>query len=245
MAKNVFADYVDKIYKYRFAGEILIEELMGGTPSNEKVAEGWLRAKLGLTTEDAVAQAVQEVMESRRDSTEGPISADDALKEVDRSRHLNGFKRDESGLHIEGRHLKAMIKEAASVARTVNNLPAKFGATNKGTAGFIAEHIVVVERNLYIYQEDPVTKKVVNVTEETGIRQSFPKNPITRQTGIQYTEYVENAIVAFTVVTDYEFTEEQWAAIWVTGSNQGIGASRSQGYGRFTPIKWDRLPVVK
>ncbi len=243
MAKNVFAEYVDKLYKYRYAGEIYIEELMGGTPSNPKVAEGWLKAKLGIKTEDVIAEAVKEVMAARAVSVEGPISEDEALKLVDDQRHLNGFMRDEDGLYIKGRHLKAAIKEAASAARAVGNLPAKFGATNKGTLSFIAEHIVVVENDLHVYREDPETKKIVNVLECTDIVQSFPRNPITRQTGIQYTERIMNAIVSFTVVSDYHFKLEEWAAIWVTGSNQGIGASRSQGYGRYTPTRWDRLPV--
>lgn len=240
MAKNVFAEYVDKIYKHRFAGEIEIEQLMGGTPSNQRVAEGWLRAKMGLSKEDEVARAVAAVMEAREPG-EAPVSTDEALKLVDDDRHLNGFKSDEDGLYIEGRHLKAALKEAASVARAVNNLPAKMGATNKGTLSFIAEHVVVVEDRLHVYRAEG--GKVVNVTKPDGVLQSFPRNPITRQTGIQYTEYVEHAIVAFTVVSDYDFKPDEWAAIWVTGSNQGIGASRSQGYGRYTPTKWDRLKV--
>jgi hypothetical protein len=48
--------------------------------------------------------------------------------------------------------------------------------------------------------------------------------------------------VGFTVVSDYEFSEKEWATIWVTGGSQGIGASRSQGYGRYIVTRWDQLP---
>lgn len=239
MALNVFADYVDKVYKHRFAGEIAIEQLMGGTPSDPKVAEGWLKSKMGLDKEDIIAQAVTEVMAARG------VDEDTAIKEVNNRRHLNGFKRDENGLYIEGRHLKAALKEAASVARAVGGLDSRYGLTKKGTLSFVAEHIVVVEDRLYIYQADPATKKIVHVTEPTGVLQSFPRNPITRQTGIQYTEYVENAIVGFTVVSDYDFKHDEWATIWVTGGNQGIGASRSQGYGRYTVTRWDQMSSGK
>ncbi len=237
MPRNVFADYTDKVYKYRFAGEIHIQQLMGGTPSDPKVAEGWLKAKMGITKEDIIARAVAEVMAERS------VDQETALQEIEKRRHLNGFRRDlEDGrLYIEGRHLKAAIKEAASVARAVNGLDSRYGATKKGTLSFVAEHIVVVEDRLFIDRVNEQTRKSEPATEPSGILQSFPRNPITRQTGIQYTEYVEGATVGFTIVSDYEFSHAEWATIWTTGGNQGIGASRSQGYGRYVVTRWDPL----
>jgi hypothetical protein len=204
---------------------------------------------MGLDKEDIIAQAVEEVMAARS------VDQETALQEVDKRRHLNGFKREQcpgcpekelcaTGRHpmyIEGRHLKAMLKEAASVARAVDNLDARYGATNKGVLSFVAEHIVVVEDRLYIDLLDHTTGKAVSALEPTGILQSFPRNPITRQTGIQYTEYVEDAIVGFTVVSDYPWKHDEWATMWVTGGNQGIGASRSQGYGRFDVTRWEQI----
>ena len=107
MAKNVFAAYAGVVHPFKFAGEIEIGRLMGGMPSDPKVAEGWLRTKLGISKEQSVADAVAAVMEARALSPEGPISQAEALKEVDQLRHLNGFGQDENGLYIEGRHLKA------------------------------------------------------------------------------------------------------------------------------------------
>jgi hypothetical protein len=242
---NVFREFLPDIYKHKFDGRIVVEQLMGGTPSDPKVAEGWLKTKMGLDKDAQIQAQVAEVMAQRN------VDESAAMAEVNSKRHLNGFKRERcpacpekalcGGQHpliIEGRHMKAMLKEAASVARSVGNLPARFGLTNKGTLSFIAEHVIVVERTLTIGVK--VDGKVVDVYEPTDILQSFPKNPITKQTGIQYTEFVENAVIDFTVVTDYDFTEREWAAMWVTGGNQGIGASRSQGYGRFEIQKWDK-----
>ncbi len=228
MAINVFREFVDVVYPYRFAGRIHIQQLMGGTPSDPKVAEGWLKSKMGIDKADILQQAVAEVMAARG------VTQDEAVREVDGKRHLNGFKRDEDGLYIEGRHLKAMLKEAVSVARAVNNLPSRMGATNKGTLSFAAEHIIVVEDRLYLDRKEP-----------DGILQSFPRNPITRQTGIQYTEFVNGVDVAFTIMSDYKFTKKEWATIWVTGGQQGIGASRSQSYGRFVAIEWTPLHKEK
>ena len=46
--------------------------------------------------------------------------------------------------------------------------------------------------------------------------------------------------IPFTVVTDHDFTDKDWAMIWTTGELQGLGASRSQGYGTYTVTKWEK-----
>jgi hypothetical protein len=228
MAKNVFQSYVDEVYPYTFRGRIEVERLMGGTPSDPKVAEGWLRSKMGLDKDLELKAAVEEVMIERG------VSSDDAIEIINTRRHLNGFKKDADGLYIEGRHLKAALKEAASVARAVDYLPSRMGATKKGTLSFVAEHIIVVEERLYLGRE-----------ECDEIIQSFPRNPITRQTGIQYTEQCSQVEIHFTIATDYHFTEREWATIWLTGGQQGIGASRSQGYGRYKVTEWTPLTSKK
>lgn len=100
-----------------------------------------------------------------------------------------------------------------------------WGKTNKGLLGFIAEHVCVVEDRLHL-----------GVTEPTGITQRFVHT--FRGSGIQYEEYVADAVIDFTVLADWDFADEQWAMIWLTGEQQGIGATRSQGFGRYTVTHW-------
>lgn len=38
-----------------------------------------------------------------------------------------------------------------------------------------------------------------------------------------------------------EFSAEQWALLWLTGEQQGIGATRSMGYGRYAVTHWERV----
>jgi hypothetical protein len=223
MTTSAFAKYATKAYPHRFAGTLLIDTVCGGIPSDPKVAEGWLKTKLG-STDDLLRAQVAEVMVERG------VTAEEAAAIVDTTKHLNGFKRDEHGLYIEGRQLKAAIKEAASVAAAADKLPLKsWGKTNKGLLGFIAEHVCVIEDRLHL-----------GVTEPTGINQRFVHT--WRGSGIQYEEYVTDAKVDFTIATDHEFTPEQWAMLWLTGEQQGIGATRSQGYGRYTVTRWEALP---
>lgn len=227
-ATSVFSDYAKSVYPYRFNGTIEVVRVMGGTPSDPKVAEGFLRKKLGITGDDLVKEAVANLMVERG------ITMDEASKEVNNLKYLNGFKRNAQGLYIEGRQLKAAIKEAASVARAVGNLADRWGLTRKGIHGFVAEHIHVVEGPLNL-----MDGKGEFITEPSGILQSFPKNPMTNQSSIRYEEYVDDGVFDFTVITDHDFKTDDWAALWLTGEQQGIGASRSQGYGRYAVTRWE------
>jgi hypothetical protein len=222
MTESVFARFEAKSWPYRFAGTLIVGTIAGGTPTDQKVAEGWLKTKLAAK-DDLLREMVAETMAERG------VTAEEAAKIVDANKHLNGFKRDDQGLYIEGRQLKAALKEAASVAVASGKLDARgWGKTNKGLLAFFAEHVFVVEDKLHL-----------GVTEPTGIVQRFVHT--WRGTGIQYEEYVTDAKVSFTVEADHKFTDEQWAHIWLTGERQGIGASRSQGFGRYTVTNWERL----
>jgi hypothetical protein len=219
---SVFAKYADKEYPFRFAGELLVGTIAGGTPTDPKVAEGWLRTKLGVDRDDLIREMVAEVMVERG------VTADEATAIVNTNKHLNGFKRDENGLYIEGRQLKAALKEAASIAVAAGALGSRgWGKTNKGLLSYLAEHVFVVEDRLHM-----------GVTEASGIAQRFVHT--FRGNGIQYEEYVTDAKISFTVKADHDFKPAEWAAIWLRGEQNGIGASRSQGYGRYEVVRWDR-----
>lgn len=213
---SVFAKYQPKAYPYRFHGTLLVGTIAGGTPTDPKVAEGWLRTKLA-SNDDIIRAQVAEVMIERGLTTE------EATEAVIADKHLNGFKRDDQGLYIDGRCLKAAIKEAACVRWPRG----KWGPTNKGTHGFWSEHVFVEEERLHL-----------GVTAPTGVAQRFVHTY--RGNAIQYEEYVENAKVEFTVVTDHVFKAQEWALLWLTGEQQGFGSSRSQGFGRYEVVRWEK-----
>jgi hypothetical protein len=227
MPPSVFEKYAARAYPYHYAGELTVTRLVGGVPSDPRIAEGYIKTKLAIK-DDLIRQAVAEVMAERG------IDAEEAAKVV-AGQSVNGFKRDADGLYIEGRQLKAALKEGANVAMAVEKLPRKWGQTKKGIESFVAEHIGVVEDRLYLGNGNGP------VHEPDGIQQRFVHT--FRGSAIQYEEYAENVHLAFTIESDYPFTEEHWAMIWLTAEQQGIGASRSQGYGRFTVTKWEETPA--
>lgn len=218
---SVFEKFQAEMFPFRFTGQLHVGCIAGGTPTDPNVAEGWIKTKLGAK-DDQLRAMVAETMVERG------VTAEEATKLVDTLKHLNGFKRDENGLYIEGRQLKAALKEAASCAVAAGKLNGRgWGKTNKGLLSYLAEHVFVVEDRLHL-----------GVTEATGINQRFVHT--FRGSGIQYEEYVEDAKVDFTIMADHDFSERDWAAIWTSGEQQGIGASRSQGYGRYEVTRWDR-----
>lgn len=225
---SAFATYTTTAWPYRYNATLTVRNLAGGVPRDPKVAEGWLRTKL-TDKDDLVRDLVAQTM------VEMGVGAEEATEIVDNRKHTNGFKRNELGLYIEGRQLKAAIKEAAGVARATDKLKMKWGTTNKGVLGFVAEHIMVVEDVLQLRGPDFTDY----VTGPSDVLQSFPKNPRTGQTGIQYTEIVNEASIDCTIIADHKFTDQEWAMLWLTGEQQGIGASRSQGFGRYEVTRWE------
>ncbi len=219
---GVFDTYVNDSFPYKFNGTLHVPIICGGIPSDPKVAEGWLKSRMGLDTDAALIEAVAATMVERG------LGLDEATTAVNETRNLNGFKRDEKGLYIEGRQLKAALKEAVSVAVAAGKISSTgWGSTKKWLTKYFPEHVFVLETKLYL-----------GVTEATGVNQRFVHT--WRGTGIQYEEYVENAEIDFTVVTDHDFTDKEWAMLWTTGEKQGIGATRSQGYGVYEVTRWDR-----
>lgn len=227
---SVFEKYRSDAWPYRYQGRLHISTIAGGTPSDPKVIEGWLRSKWD-------PNAADEIIRKRVAQTmiERGIGADEAFDEIKNIINVNGFKRfpEDGGLYIEGRQLKAAIKEAASVALSAGQLDKRgWGVTNKGLLGYISEHVMVTEDVL------PLMIDGVGVREPTGVVQRFVH--VYSGDSIKYEEYVQDCDIDFHVITDHSFKDEDWATIWLHGEMQGVGASRSQGFGRYTVTMWEQ-----
>lgn len=228
---SVFDQYRKESWPYEFRCQLTLPCLVGGVPSDQRVVEGWLRSKL-MDRKTEIEAMIAETMVER------DVDAEAAVQLVAEGQSVNGFKRGPDGLFIEGRQVKACLKEAVSIAADAEKIkPRGFGLNSrKGIKSYVAEHVVVVEDLIPL-----------GAVEPTGIHQRFIHKMTAQgpRSALLYEEYLENATVTFTIRTDHEFTEREWAMIWTTAENQGLGASRSQGFGTFTVTEWDPVEAVK
>jgi hypothetical protein len=249
---SVFEGLRASSFPFRYEGELGLQNVLGGTPSDQRVIDGWMRTKIGLDKDEDIKRQVQAVMAAR------DVSMEEAAADVAKNRSLNGFLRArcpkcptditeplcEDGQHqlmLSGRQLKACLKEAASVAVAADKIARRgWGTTNKGLLGFFAEHLFIVEDELFLNDVDGNP-----VYEPTGTLQHFVHTRF--GSAIQYQEFVRGARFEFTTISDFDFSAKDWGMIWTTAELEGLGASRSQGYGRFSVIKWKdtTLPAVR
>lgn len=161
------------------------------------------------------------------------------------SRTAGGLVVPAGTLYIEGRQLKAAMKEAVSVAANAGKLATKGwgnpdnAAYKKQLKGWFPEHVFVPDWVLPLFHEDGRTP----VTEPDGVLQKFVHTH--RGDAIGYEEYLEKCMIRFVVKSDVELSEKDWAMIWLTGQDQGVGASRSQGFGVYQVTEWAAIPPMQ
>lgn len=235
--RSVFAELSRQVYGYRWKATLDIGEIRGGVPSDPKVAESWIRTK--FRDKDSVIQELVEQTMAERAEAGAPVTADEAITVVADMRCLNGFKRTPDGeLYIEARQVKAMIKEAANIRWAKG----RWGPTSKGTKSWFAEHVFVPNDRIVICSPAGAPRTSVDEITQDFVHSRFGA-------AIKYAETVRKVQISFEVFADWDLDAERakdgeprsWGHLWVTAENQGLGADRSQGFGTFAVIQWDRI----
>ncbi|HKZ42720.1 MAG TPA: hypothetical protein VJ044_17285 [Candidatus Hodarchaeales archaeon] len=221
--------------------------LVGGSPSDPELVEGWLKKNLGITDEEMLKKwTLKHLAETYgldpKDATDEDIEK--AIKENAIEKKANVFKRTSDGKpYLEGRHVKAMFKEATSIAfpdgqhkfgqyssRSIKRQGQKVGG--KSPRAFVAEVVWVPERPIIIADDsDGFDLTVGHIRDWTGTRST-----------LGYFEYVINPTITVQLsVLDDCLTEEQWTRIMSVAEKNGLGARRSQGAGQFITTRWEKL----
>lgn len=205
--------------------------ILGGIPKSPDVIEGWLRTKAGITNEEELRQKmVSTLLELGAEidptwSYEEMVAASKKLAGV---RSTNGFKINKDGLYIEDRQIKAAIKEAVNILFAGD----RWGKTRKGPRSFTAERVFI----------DPqpaisLGKKEPDGVELMMVHAITPQGP---RSSLAYHEYVDKPHLAFDVMVAQDAIDhELWPMIWTLCQENGLGAARSQSYGRFDVVKWE------
>lgn len=220
--QGLFDSYQKKVYPFTYDVEIRVFDLHGGIPSDQRTVEGWIRSKIA-DTDSRIRELVAETLIERGLDINKPEDVEKALQEVAYLKHLNGFKRDgDLGLYIEGRQLKAMVREAANVAFPDR----RWGPTRKGTKSFIAEHFFIPEKKVYLDRSEP-----------DDIWQGFVRSRY--GSSFTFEEVCYDVDLNFTLKTDLDLAEKDWAELWLHAQDLGLGASRSQSFGQFKLTQFD------
>ena len=206
------------------------DKLVGGTPKDPRLIEGWLRSKAGIEDPQELRLAtLRTLAEVGADRREGAGDVEElAAAEVSQKR-TTGFKTGPEGLYVEGRQIKAMLKESTNVVFAGD----RWGPTRKAARSFFAERVFVDPDKLPLGVDEPSGVETV-VGHLTG-----PGGP--RSTLSNY-EYVVEPVIAFRVMVLRDcISADQWRDIWCHAQENGFGTLRSQGYGRFDVVEWERL----
>ena len=187
------------------------DRLVGGIPRTEKLIDNWLAAR---APSKAPAGAVSLV--ELAEQVAGEVDAQPEVMAV-------GFKRQDGQVYIEGRQIKAMLKEAANILKGPQFLDVK-NAMSK-----LAERVFVEPDKLFIAPLDAVKEeeRPVHVMTRLGPRTSLKRY-----------EYVVGPFVEFRlrVLADGIFGEEDLRTMLEYAQFNGLGADRSQGEGTFTLV---------
>ena len=215
--------------------------IMGGVPYNPKIIEGWLRSKAGVTQDEEVRQALLQTLmemgaEVRPDMTYDELVM--ASEELAAEKSTNGFKRnDDIGLYIEGRQVKAAIKESVNI----HFAGERWGKTKKGPKSYTAERVFVLEDRIPLGRPEPdgVDLVIGHVTGPAGPRSTLAYHEYALRPEISFT--IMEAKVVQDAAQPPSLEREQWAVVWTSMEENGIGALRSQGHGRFDVTKYEEV----
>lgn len=237
-AESFFKDEVFAHYRVTIQ---VRDRIFGGVPKDPKVIESWLRSKAGIEDAEEIRQAtLRTLMEMGADVDAGASYEDlmAATEKLASEKQTNGFKRDEDGLYIESRQVKAMLKESANIlfiGEWWGQYKNKKGnlVGGKIPKSFVAERVYVNPDKIHL-----------GVTEPSGVQMNIvhadtPQGP---RSSLSYAEYVVSPAMEFRVLVARDvIPQEKWAQVWIHAQENGLGANRSQGGGRFDVTAWERL----
>jgi hypothetical protein len=204
--------------------------LFGGIPAvnmadkegSRTIMEVWLRQRLGDKLTD-------EELQKEVDKTYDEVFADTEEQTT------QTFKSDE-GLYIEGRQIKALCKEAASRLGFSKAVKGQRPSLRQDLheALHIDEDVIFVLRDgQRILEPDGYETACIHVMTAQGPR-----------TAIKRSAYIEpGATVSFTarILNCVVLKEAHLVDILAFGQDLGLGAQRSQGWGKFEVIGFERL----
>lgn len=231
-ASDIFGKPADIYARYRTTIQF-VNLVVGGVPSDKSVIEGWIRSRMELG-DQAIADLVETTHKERGGEPMTPGDAVTLVMESELAPSVNGFKRDADGqLCLEGRNIKAAIKEWSNSAFPGTKFPGKPADIRKGLMRYGAETVFVDEILVPLGVTEPtrVEERVKHVMTPQGPRSS-----------INRVEVIDRPRCTFHVSVRKDFLpQDAWGAVWAVGERIGLGADRGRSDGQFTLEEWEKI----
>lgn len=230
---GIFDGQIDQLFAHYAVKLQFRDKIAGGIPLDPKIIEGWLAAKAGIDTREEVMQATRRTLiELGKEIPESATYEElqEAIAGIAGMKNTCGFKYNkDGGLYLESRVIKAMLKEVTNILYAGE----RWGKTKKGPKSFLAERVFVNPGNIYFGKHEPDSVELF-IGHVTG--------PMGRSSNLTYYQCMVRPVIEFTVlVLKNEVEASNWPEMWMLSQENGIGALRSQGYGTFDILRFDKL----
>lgn len=219
-----------------YKAEHHLDTLVGGVPKDPDTIRGWLKSRLELGETEILAIAEETIAQmgwTRVESSEQLDELVDAVMAKDTKG--NSFKMVNDELVIEGRQIKAALKEAANALYPgTEKWPNHPGNTRKGLASYMVERLEVMDRYIELGRKTP------DIVGEQRIK--HVSGPQGKRSTINVVDLCENVTIEFTLkVCDDFIIPDLWGELWEYVELGGIGADRARGDGRGQLRSWKRI----
>lgn len=239
------SQFVEQLYD-EYHVKLYLKDCAGGTPMNKDLIGGWINA----TNKDKSE-------EERRALIDATLENLPELSEEKESKSWVGFKSDKKTGHlfIEGRCVKAMLKEAANIIKDLapngGNQVGKNKGKPKGVTAFkskVADRVFVIEDRVYFkrdgefitsdtFDEDSGTE---DEREERPVHAMTPQGP---RSSLKRTDILKDVEVEFHIrrLATNDVPEPALFACLVYAQQIGLGADRSQSRGVMKDVECEKI----
>ena len=218
---GTYAPYDDYVVR------LTVTSLAGGVPKHRDILRGWIDSTNKEKSQEDRDRLVQAAIKELPD-----------ISEEKEARSWVGFKSalvdGKPSLFIEGRQVKAMLKEAANIIKKVVPVPKHKGAPDgKGITNFkskLADHVFVPQGPIYLNRSEP------DVSEERPVHAMTAQGP---RTSLKRVDIVEDVTIEFPLrrLDNGNVPEISLMAVLEYAQHIGLGADRSQGKGSFSNVQ--------
>ena len=232
------------LYDIYFVEIQIRDKICGGMPKNKDLIEAWVKSTTKYNDEQTIAQTDE---------------ARAVLLEEVTERSWNGFPGDENGIFLWARQIKALFKECATMLRLT---VAKSGSKQILQHGFeikSPDAKAVNADRIYLHGAVPATdRSPCGVVGPKPKADGFYEGPIHVQTAqgprsaIKRVDYVEKALVKFEVWVlataageSRHVGRKELEKMLTFGQENGLGADRSQGMGKFNVVKFEQTQAAE